>query len=112
MGDLLAESARFDLAGELCVIDIDTDRIAAERLRNQTFTDAAEAAGRPEDSYRRIIFEHAYAGGDIGLVRPVARFPFVPHRRRTARRRLLRGVQHPGRRADAPHPGDRGPKAW
>jgi len=80
MGDLLAESARFDLAGELCVIDIDTDRIAAERLRNQTFTDAAEAAGRPEDSYRRIIFEHAYAGGDIGLVRPVARFPFVPHR--------------------------------
>jgi NAD+ synthase (glutamine-hydrolysing) len=80
MGDLLAQSARFDRAGELCIADIDTERLAAERLRNQTFADAAEAAGRPEDSYRRILFEHAYAAGDIGLMRPVARFPFVPDR--------------------------------
>lgn len=80
MGDLLAQSARFDRTGELCVVDIDTERLAAERLRNQTFTDAAEWAGRPEDSYRRIVFEHHYAAGDIGLVRPVARFPFVPDR--------------------------------
>lgn len=80
MGDLLAESARFDLSGELTVVDIDTDRIAAERLRNQTFADAAEAAGRPEDKYRRIMFEHDYVEGDIGLVRPVRRFPFVPDR--------------------------------
>ncbi len=80
MGDLLAQSARFDRSGELCVADIDTDRIAAERLRNQTFADAAEAAGRPEDSYRRIVFEHAYAPGDVGLVREIRRFPFVPNR--------------------------------
>lgn len=80
MSDLLAESARFDLSGELCVIDIDTERLAAERMRNQTFADAAEWAGRPEDSYRRIVFEHAYAEGDIGLTRPIRRFPFVPDR--------------------------------
>jgi NAD+ synthase (glutamine-hydrolysing) len=80
MGDLLAQSARFDRMGELCIADIDTERLAAERLRNQTFADAAEAAGHPEDSYRRILFEHAYAPGDIGLMRPVARFPFVPDR--------------------------------
>jgi NAD+ synthase (glutamine-hydrolysing) len=80
MGDLLAQSARFDLSGELTVVDIDTERLAAERMRNQTFADAAEWAGRPEDSYRRIVFEHAYAAGDIGLLRPVARFPFVPDR--------------------------------
>jgi NAD+ synthase (glutamine-hydrolysing) len=80
VGDLLAQSARFDRAGELCIADIDTERLAAERLRNQTFADAAEAAGRPEDSYRRIVFEHAYAAGDIGLMRSVARFPFVPDR--------------------------------
>ncbi len=80
MGDLLAQSARFDRTGELCVVDIDTERLAAERLRNQTFADAAEAAGRPEDSYRRIVFEHACAEGDIGLNRPIARFPFVPDR--------------------------------
>ncbi len=80
MGDLLAQSERFDRSGELCVVDIDTDRLTGERLRNQTFADAAEWAGRPEDSYRRILFEHAYAPGDIGLVRAIRRFPFVPDR--------------------------------
>ena len=80
MGDLIAESARFDLAPELCVVDVDLDRIAAERMRNQTFSDAAEAHDRPEDSFRRIVFEHAYAEGDTGLIRPIRRFPFVPDR--------------------------------
>jgi NAD+ synthase (glutamine-hydrolysing) len=80
MGDLLAQSARFDRTGELTVVDIDTERLAAERMRNQTFADAAEWAGRPEDSYRRIVFEHVYAAVDTGLTRPVARFPFVPDR--------------------------------
>jgi len=80
MGDLLAQSERFDRSGELTIVDIDTERLAAERLRNQTFADAAEWAGRPEDRYRRVEFEHAYAPGDIGLVRPLARFPFVPAR--------------------------------
>jgi NAD+ synthase (glutamine-hydrolysing) len=80
MGTLLAQSERFDRTGELTIVDIDTEKLAAERMRNQTFADAAEFAGRPEDSYRKIVFEHAYAAGDIGLVRPVARFPFVPDR--------------------------------
>jgi NAD+ synthase (glutamine-hydrolysing) len=80
MSSLLAQSERFDRSGELTIVDIDTERLAAERLRNQTFADAAEWAGRPEDSYRRIVFEHAYGEGDIGLFRPVARFPFVPDR--------------------------------
>ncbi|MBA4044461.1 MAG: NAD(+) synthase [Erythrobacter sp.] len=80
MGSLLAQSERFDRSGELTIVDIDTERLAAERMRNQTFADAAEWAGRPEDSYRRIVFEHAYAEGDIGLTRPIARFPFVPDR--------------------------------
>ena len=79
MGGLLAESARFDLDPELCVVDIDTDRIAGERMRNQTFADAAEAEDRPEDWYRRIVFDHLHEEGDIGLIRPVRRFPFVPN---------------------------------
>jgi len=81
LGDLVAQSTRFDLAPELCAVDIDTARIAAERLRNQTFADAAEAAGHPEDTYRKVVFEHASAPRDKGLVRPVPRFPFVPDRR-------------------------------
>ena len=83
MGDLLAESTRFDLHPELCVVDIDTDRIAAERMRNQTFSDAAEAHDRPEDAFRRVVFEHAYSEGDIGLARSSRRFPFVPSEPKT-----------------------------
>jgi len=84
LGDLLAESERFDRESELCVVDIDTQRIATERTRNQTYADAAEAHDRPEDWYRRIEFEHAgvqeNAPCDVGLIRPVRRFPFVPNR--------------------------------
>jgi NAD+ synthase (glutamine-hydrolysing) len=80
LGDLLVESVRFDLDPELCVVDVDTQRILAERLRMGTFNDAAEAAGRPEDWYRRVEFDHAVAPGDKGLIRPIRRFPFVPNR--------------------------------
>ncbi|MCK0098096.1 NAD(+) synthase [Qipengyuania sp. S6317L1] len=83
LGDLLAQSVRFDLDAELCVTDIDTDRIAGERMRNQTFSDAAEAHGRPEDTFRRIVFEHNYTTGDIGLERKIRRFPFVPNNPKT-----------------------------
>ncbi|MEM7666191.1 MAG: NAD(+) synthase [Pseudomonadota bacterium] len=83
MGALLKESVRFDLDAELCIVDVDTDKIAGERMRNQTFTDAAEAHGRPEDSYRRIVFEHVHKAGDIGMMRSIRRFPFVPSNPKT-----------------------------
>ncbi|MEO1968283.1 MAG: NAD(+) synthase [Sphingomonadaceae bacterium] len=80
LGDLMAESARFDHRPELCVVDVDTRRILNERMRMGTFNDAAEDAGRPEDYFRRIGFDHCYQVGDIGLERPIRRFPFVPNR--------------------------------
>jgi NAD+ synthase (glutamine-hydrolysing) len=80
LGDLLAESERFSLHPELCIADVDCQRILGERLRFQTFNDAAEAAGRPEDFFRTVPFDHSPARGDIGLIRPVRRFPFVPNR--------------------------------
>lgn len=80
LGDLLVESVRFELEPELCVTDIDTRRILNERMRMGTFNDAAEDAGRPEDSFRIIGFEHAPRRGDKGLIRPIRRFPFVPNR--------------------------------
>ena len=58
LGQLMKESVRFDMQAELCVTDIDTARIVADRTRNGTFHDAAEAAGRPEDWYRRVGFTH------------------------------------------------------
>ncbi|WP_305098589.1 NAD(+) synthase [Croceibacterium aestuarii] len=80
LGDLLAESERFELRPELCVADVDTDRILSDRMRWQTFNDAAVEAGRPEGSFRIVEFDHAPATGDIGLARPIRRFPFVPNR--------------------------------
>ena len=80
LGDLLAESERFSLNAELCIADVDCERILAERARMQTFNDAAEAAGRPEDSFRTVAFDFAPSEGDRGLVRPIRRFPFVPNR--------------------------------
>ncbi len=80
LGDLLAESVRFDRAAELSIADIDTRRILRERMQVGTFNDCAEDAGRPEDRFRRVAFSHSHRPGDIGLVRPTRRFPFVPNR--------------------------------
>ncbi len=79
-GDLLAESERFSLDAELSIADIDTERLLAERMRNQTFNDAAEAEDCPENWFRTVEFTHKSVGGDIGLHRPIRRFPFVPNR--------------------------------
>lgn len=80
LGDLMAESERFQLDPELCIADIDTGRVLGERQRMQTFNDAAESAGRPEDHFRRISFDHRPHFTDVGLIRPIRRFPFVPNR--------------------------------
>ncbi|QDM39658.1 NAD(+) synthase [Altererythrobacter sp. TH136] len=80
LGDLMGESERFSLEPELCIADIDCERILADRMRMQTWNDACEAEGRPEDIYRTVLFEHQPAGGDLDLIRPVRRFPFVPNR--------------------------------
>ncbi len=79
LGDLMAESVRFDREPELSVCDIDTARIVNDRMRMQTWGDACEAAGRPEDSYRRVRFP-VQPPKDDALLRPIRRFPFVPNR--------------------------------
>lgn len=80
LGVLLGESERFSLKPELCVADVDCERIHSDRIRNKTFDDAAEHEGRPEDHFRFIAMNHNAHHGDIGLARKVDRFPFVPDR--------------------------------
>ncbi|HEX6374270.1 MAG TPA: NAD(+) synthase [Allosphingosinicella sp.] len=80
MGELLCDSTRFDLAPELCVADIDAQRLRLERMRMPTFNDNAAAAGHPEKSARRIHFEHKPNLADIGFKRRLRRFPYVPNR--------------------------------
>jgi len=78
LGEMLAESERFDLATEIVVADVDVGRLRLERMRTGTFNDAAAARGHPEARFRRIAFAHRPDGADRGLIRQVRRFPFVP----------------------------------
>jgi NAD+ synthase (glutamine-hydrolysing) len=80
LGELLCDTTRFDLEPELCMADIDVQRLRLERMRMPTFNDNAVAAGHPEKSARRIHFEHRPSFADIGFRRRVRRFPYVPNR--------------------------------
>ncbi|MFT3964925.1 MAG: NAD(+) synthase [Sphingobium sp.] len=78
LGELLVQSSRFGDDPEIVYADVDVQRLRLERMRNGTFNDSAAAADHPETRFRRIVFDHRPALTDIGLRRPVSRFPFVP----------------------------------
>lgn len=80
-GDLLAEGERF-IAGarQITIADIDLDRLVSERMRQGSFSDnadriAARAADTPAATVRVLLDPPR---SDMGLMRPVDRFPFVP----------------------------------
>lgn len=79
LGELLVQSDRFDQSAGIASADIDLERLRLERMRTGTFNDCAAASGHPETRFRRIAFDHTPASGDIGLLRPVRRYPFVPN---------------------------------
>jgi NAD+ synthase (glutamine-hydrolysing) len=81
LGELLAESSRFEREPELAVADVDVQRLRLERMRMGTFNDNAIAAGHPEKKARRIHFEHRPHLKDVGFERTLRRFPYVPNRR-------------------------------
>jgi NAD+ synthase (glutamine-hydrolysing) len=80
LGELIAQSNRFDSAPELAIADVDVQRLRLERMRMPTFNDNAIAAGHPEKSVRKIMFEHQPSFANIGFERRLRRFPFVPNR--------------------------------
>lgn len=78
LGRRLAQTDRFPAASQMAVADIDVERLRLERMRTPTFNDGAVAAGHPETRFRRIRFAHQPHFDDVGLIRPLDRFPFVP----------------------------------
>jgi NAD+ synthase (glutamine-hydrolysing) len=78
LGRLLAQTERFPAQAQLCVADIDVERLRLERMRTPTFNMAAARAGLPEKAFRRVRFEHRPHFQEVGLERTVERFPFVP----------------------------------
>jgi NAD+ synthase (glutamine-hydrolysing) len=78
LGRVLAKTDRFPARAQMAVADVDAERLRLERMRTPTFKNAAVAAGNPERAYRRVRFEHQPTFEDLGLLRPLDRFPFVP----------------------------------
>ena len=77
-GTLLAESERFPAGPRASVADVDVTTLRSERLRQGTFDDNRLAHAERVAAYRTVVFELGRPPGDLGLRRPLARFPFVP----------------------------------
>jgi NAD+ synthase (glutamine-hydrolysing) len=80
-GVMLADSERFPKGERRSVADVDTDLLRAERLRMGTFDDNRRHHQASTDSFRRIEFRVGPPDRDIGLLRDIERFPFVPANR-------------------------------
>lgn len=78
LGEKLAETERFPQGPRMAVADVDIRTLASERLRQGSFDDnRVEQQGTASD-YRTISVPLMPTRADIGLRRPLDRFPFVP----------------------------------
>ncbi|MFC7363441.1 NAD(+) synthase [Nocardioides astragali] len=77
-GDLLGEGERFPDGPRRTVVDVDLDRVRQERLRQGTFDDNRRTHSERVQRFRTVEWELEPPTGDIGLLRKVDRFPFVP----------------------------------
>jgi NAD+ synthase (glutamine-hydrolysing) len=77
-GVLLAHSERFPKGERRSIADVDTELLRSERLRMGTFDDNRRHHRSLAESFRRIDFRLDPPSGDIGLLREIERFPFVP----------------------------------
>ncbi|WP_336486845.1 NAD(+) synthase [Methylobacterium nigriterrae] len=80
LGVRLAEGQRFAAGPVATLADIDLDLIRQDRLQSGTFDDNArdDSACTRAGGFRRIPFRSEPASDDLGLLRRVERFPFVP----------------------------------
>ncbi|GAB3750934.1 NAD(+) synthase [Yimella radicis] len=77
-GDLLGETERFPDGPRRTVVDIDLDRIRQDRQRDGSIGDNARTYTDRVLEFRTVDFQLKAPAGDIGLLRKVDRFPFVP----------------------------------
>jgi NAD+ synthase (glutamine-hydrolysing) len=77
-GVLLAETDRFGDGDRRAVADVDVDLLAQERRRMGTFDDNRRAHADRTSDFRRIAFALEPPDRDLGLLRTVERYPFVP----------------------------------
>jgi NAD+ synthase (glutamine-hydrolysing) len=77
-GAILAESPRFPAEAQHAVADVDLDMLRQERLRMGSFDDNRRLYAGAVAAFRQVTFRLDPPRTDLGLQRPLARFPFVP----------------------------------
>ncbi|RYB90017.1 NAD(+) synthase [Nocardioides oleivorans] len=77
-GDLLGEGERFPDGPRRTVVDVDLDRLRQERIRQGSFDDNRRTHHERVHRFRTVEWELEPPAGDIGLLRKVDRYPFVP----------------------------------
>jgi NAD+ synthase (glutamine-hydrolysing) len=77
-GVMLACSDRFAEGDQRTTADLDLDLLVQERLRMGTFDDNRRTHHARTDGFRRVRFALGAPDRDLGLRRPLERFPFVP----------------------------------
>ncbi len=77
-GDLLGEGERFPDGPRRTIADVDLDRLRQERLRQGSFDDNRRTHHERTARFRTVEWDLEAPEGDIGLLRKVDRFPFVP----------------------------------
>ncbi|MGY4649900.1 NAD(+) synthase [Mycobacterium sp. URHB0021] len=77
-GVCLAQSERFPKGEQRAIADVDLELLRSERLRMGTFDDNRVHHRLATEAFRRVEFQLDPPAGDIGLLREVERFPFVP----------------------------------
>ncbi len=78
-GVLLAETERFPDGPRRSVADVDVDLLRQERMRQGTFDDNRRMHAARTNDFRTVPFRLDPPREDIGLLRSVHRFPFVPN---------------------------------
>jgi len=78
-GTLLAESDRFAYGSQLVAADIDLDRIAQDRMRQNSFGESIRRHAGELSRFRTVRFTAALpADRELALERRYERFPYVP----------------------------------
>ncbi|MBS4023531.1 MAG: NAD(+) synthase [Dethiobacter sp.] len=77
-GRLLSESSRFDFNPSLTTAEIDLDRLAQERMRQNTFAENARSHRDRLTGYRTVECNVAVPTGTLLPERVYPRFPYVP----------------------------------
>src|SRR5690606_22783250 len=72
------ESERFAQHEQVLTADIDLERLVQDRMRTNSFNDAAADHRERLHSFRRVLFDFQTPAGEVALQRHIERFPYVP----------------------------------